>query len=212
VFDSFDVPFAESKRAAATLGGTLNDLFVAGAAGAAGAYHRAFGEDPAELRMAMPISGRTDKSIGGNSFSPTQTAVPTGEMSPSERMALIHELLHRAKSNPTVAATGALAGVINLLPTSVVTRTGYRFAGATDFVTSNLRAAPMPVYLAGARMDRTYPMGPLAGAAFNITTMSYNGAFNMGVVIDTAAITDPPLLLKCLKAEFRSLLRAGGRD
>ena len=68
----------ELKRAAKGLGGTVNDLFVAGVAGGAGAYHREKGAPVDELRMAMPISQRDDRSAGGNAFSPSRLLVPVG--------------------------------------------------------------------------------------------------------------------------------------
>lgn len=207
-FETLDVPFAEARVAAKRLGGTLNDLFVAGAAAAAGDYHRRLGRPVDELRMAMPISGRTDATVGGNMFAPSQVVVPTGELAPAERFVRVHEALVRTKAEPAVGLADALAGLVNLLPTSVVTRTGGRVTGSIDFVTSNLRAAPMDMYLAGALIESNYPMGPLANTAFNLTTMSYRGQFCMGVLIDTVAVEQPKLLVQCLRAAYRALLRA----
>lgn len=207
-FETLDVPFAEARLAARRLGGTLNDLFVTGACAAAGDYHRRLGRPVEELRMAMPISGRTDGSVGGNVFAPSQVIVPTGDLRPAERFTLVHDLLARTKAEPTIGFTDALAGLANLLPTSVVTRTGTRVTGSIDFVTSNLRAAPMDMFLAGALIESNYPMGPLMNTAFNLTTMSYRGRFCMGVMIDTAAVEQPKLLVSCLRSAYRTLLRA----
>ena len=80
--------------------------------------------------------------------------------------------------------------------------------GVIDFVTSNLRAAPMDTFISGALMESNYPMGPLAGAAFNLTTMSFRGQLNMGLVVDTVAVEEPDRLLTCLKAAYRRLLKA----
>jgi hypothetical protein len=43
------VPLDDAKRAGKALGGSLNDVFVAAAAGGAGAYHRAAGHPVDEL-------------------------------------------------------------------------------------------------------------------------------------------------------------------
>jgi WS/DGAT/MGAT family acyltransferase len=79
-FDTLDVPFDDAKRAAKNLGGSLNDLFVAGAAAGAGEYHRRKGAEVADLRMAMPVSFRKDKSAGGNSFAPMRVVVPASAL------------------------------------------------------------------------------------------------------------------------------------
>ena len=55
---------------------------------------------------------------------------------------------------------GGLAGVANLLPTSVLVRIARQQAETVDFATSNLRAAPFDLFIAGARIEGTYPIGP----------------------------------------------------
>ena len=207
-FHTLDVPLAAAKDAARRHGVSVNDVFVAGATLAAGEYHRQLGTPATGLRMAMPISQRADRAIGGNVFSPSQSVLPADVDDPAELLAAVHAVLDRTKAEPAVGAANALAGFINLLPTSMVTRTSYRFAGAIDFVTSNMRAAPMDTFIAGALMESNYPMGPLAGAAFNLTTMSFRGNLNMGLVVDTVAVAEPERLLTCLTAAYRRLVRA----
>ena len=62
-------------------------------------------------------------------------------------------------------------------------------AETVDFTTSNLRAAPFDLYIAGARIEGTYPVGPLAGTAFNLTMMSYHGMLNLGLHVDSGMVT-----------------------
>ena len=59
------------------------------------------------------------------------------------------------------------------LPTSLVTRLARSQAQTVDFATSNVRAADFPCYIAGAQILANYPVGPLAGVAFNLTLISY---------------------------------------
>jgi len=103
---------------------------------------------------------------------------------------------------------GLVFGVGRLLPNPLLVWAGYRTSSSVDFVTSNIRAAPFDLYLAGALMEGNYPIGPLAGAAFNLTTMSYRGNLNMGLVTDTAAVGEPELLAKCLDRAYRRLIDA----
>jgi hypothetical protein len=77
---------------------------------------------------------------------------------------------------------------------------------AVDFTTSNVPGAPFPVYLAGARMLAQYPFGPLAGAALNITLLSYENDLNIGVNSDPAAVPDPDVLLHHLHHGFEEIL------
>ena len=205
----FDVDLDEARAAAKFLGGSLNDLFVTASAAAAGAYHRDLGADTSELRMAMPVSTRQDRSAGGNQFVPTRVLVPTADLDPPTRFDLVHEALQRTKHERAIGMVEGLAGMVNLLPTSVVVRIARQQAETVDFTTSNVRAAPFDLYIAGARMQATYPIGPLAGTAFNVTMMSYSGTLNVGVHIDTGMVTEPERLGRHLVEAFAELIAAG---
>ena len=178
-------------------------------AAAAGAYHHDDDADIAELRMAMPVSTRQDHSAGGNQFVPTRVLMPTGELDPVTRFGLVHEALQRTKHERAIGLVAGLAGVANLLPTSVVVRLARQQAETVDFTTSNVRAAPFDLYIAGARMEATYPIGPLAGTAFNVTMMSYRGGLNLGLHVDTGMVTDPERLRRHLVEAFAELIAAG---
>jgi diacylglycerol O-acyltransferase len=204
-----DVDLDDARAAAKGLGGSLNDLFVTASAAAAGAYHRDLGAEVDELRMAMPVSTRQDRSAGGNQFVPTRVLVATGDLDPVTRFALVHEALKRTKEERAIGMVEGLAGLVNLLPTSVVVRIARQQAETVDFATSNVRAAPFDLFIAGARMKATYPIGPLAGTAFNVTMMSYSGVLNLGVHIDTGMVTEPERLRGHLVEAFAELIAAG---
>jgi diacylglycerol O-acyltransferase / wax synthase len=78
-----------------------------------------------------------------------------------------------------------------------------------DFATSNMRGAPFPTYLSGARILWTGTLGPVAGTAFNLTAMSYGGSFDMGLHVDPLAVADCDDLRRCIEAGFKDLLDAG---
>ena len=204
--DLLDLPLDSMKAAAARLGGTVNDVFVTGAASAAGAYHRALGCPTDALRMSMPISTRVRGQREGNHFSPSQTVVPTGDVDEGDRFLAIHQLLRATRDERAVGSVDTVARAANLVPAALLRTVGVRLAGSVDFVTSNLRAAPFEVYLAGARMESNHPIGPLAGTAFNLTTMSYRGTLWLGLVTDPAAVQDPQLMVSCLNNAYRQLL------
>jgi WS/DGAT/MGAT family acyltransferase len=207
-FDTLSIDLERTKAAAKALGTTVNDLFVAGAVWAAGTYHHELGTPVDELRVAMPVSTRRDGSAGGNLFTPTQTVLPTRGPTQVAHLREVAARLGATKAEPAIGSLESLAGTINLLPDPLLVWAGYRLSSSVDFVTSNLRAAPFAVYMAGALMEANYPIGPLAGTAFNLTTMSYRGTLWMGLVSDRAAVEEPARLLRCLRAAYRGLLAA----
>jgi WS/DGAT/MGAT family acyltransferase len=198
------------RAAAATLGGSVNDVFVTGATAAAGRAHDRAGRPVDELRVSMPVSTRHDRRAGGNAFAPTQALVPTAPMDAADRFAGVHAVLDRVKAERVLGSMESAAAALSLLPTGVLVRTGQRVAGSVDFVCSNVRAAPFDLYIAGALMQANYPIGPLAGTAFNLTTMSYRGWMFLGLVVDTVAVSDPEALLGDLREAYDEVLRAGG--
>jgi diacylglycerol O-acyltransferase len=198
------------RSAAHHLGGSVNDLFITGAAAAAGQVHASAGMPVDELRVSMPVSTRHDRSAGGNAFSPTQTLVPTGEMAITERFELIHHALTAVKTERVIDALEGAANAAAMLPSAALVRTGQHLAGSVDFVCSNVRAAPFDLFIGGAFMEANYPLGPLAGTAFNLTTMSYRGWLFLGLVTDPAAVQHPEELLSELDAAYAALLSAGG--
>jgi WS/DGAT/MGAT family acyltransferase len=208
-FETLTVNLDDAKRAAKGLGGTVNDLFVTALAGGAAAYHRAKGAEVDELRMTMPVNVRDDKSAGGNAFSPARLLIPAGIDDPATRFAAVHERLGVAKTERALGLFGSLAGIMNSLPTSVLTRVARQQAETVDFAASNVRAADFDLYIAGAAIEANHPMGPTAGTAFNATVMSYKNRLDVGLNIDTAAVDDPELLRACIEESFAELIKTG---
>ncbi len=200
-------PFGATRDASRKLGGTLNTAFLTAAAEAAGRYHRDMGAPVDLLRASMAISTRTETS-GSNAFSLARMMVPTADMPIADRFTAIQAAVGEAKNASASASLETLAAVAASLPTSVITRLARQQAQTIDFATSNVRGAPVPVYIAGAKLLENYPVGPLGGVAFNLTLLSYNHSLDMGVNIDTAAVTDPELLRRCLERAFKDLLAA----
>jgi len=200
------LPLDDARAAANALGGSINDLFVAGAVGAAGAYHRAKGAEVEELRMAMPISIRSGDNEGANAFSPTRLLVPVGITDPVERFKAVQARIAAIRAEPAVAIAPALAGILHALPAPLLHKVARQQVGTVDFTTSNVRGAPFELYVAGARILGNHPLGPMAGTAFNLTTLSMSGRLDMGLLVDLAAIDDPALLRECLAEAYRELL------
>jgi diacylglycerol O-acyltransferase / wax synthase len=200
-------PFDETRAAAKRLGGTLNTAFLTAAAEAAGRYHERLGSPVEELRASMAISTRSEGS-GSNAFSLARMLVPTSDMPIGERFNWIQAAAGAARESNATASLETLAAVASTLPTSLITRLARQQSQTIDFATSNVRGSPVPLYVAGAEILQNYAVGPLAGVAYNLTLLSYNHSLDMGVNIDTAAVTEPELLRECLEKAFADLISA----
>ncbi|MEM9039885.1 MAG: wax ester/triacylglycerol synthase domain-containing protein [Actinomycetota bacterium] len=195
------------KAVRAAFGGTVNDVFLAGMAEAVHRYHVARDTSIESASSSFVVSTRTDKKAGGNAFTPVPVALPAGKMSIRKRVQATVDVVESAKEE-TKKSGGmtAMSGVINLLPISVVTQTARSAAQHIDFATSNLRGAPFPLYCSGAKVEATIAMGPVAGTGANVTAMSYDGDFDIGLFLDPAAYTDPEGFRDAVESSFADMV------
>jgi WS/DGAT/MGAT family acyltransferase len=204
---TLEVPLDDLKRAAKSVGGSLNDAFVAGVIGGMQRYHEFHGVPVDELRMVMPINLRgANAALGGNHFTPARFLVPLGIKDPAERMVALGQLTREVREEPAVHLTEALAGVLNQLPTTITTALFGSMLKGADFVTSNVPGAPFPIYAAGAELERMFPFAPLAGAAVNVTLLSHCGTCCIGINVDAVAIPDSDVFLRCIDDGFTEIL------
>lgn len=197
---------ADLKAAGHAVGASLNDAFMAGLAEGAHRYH-AEREAPAQtFNSSFVLSTRTDTKAGGNSFTPVPVRLPGGPIGITERLRLVHSVSQEAREQAQrTGGVGGLSGIANKLPTSVVTKAARAQGARIDFATSNLRGAPVELFCAGARVERIIAMGPVAGTGANITAMSYDGDFDIGMFIDPEAITEPGAFRDHVAAAFTDM-------
>jgi diacylglycerol O-acyltransferase len=221
-FATVDVSLDDVKRIKNAAEGTVNDVALALSAGALRGYLR--GRLPSSPLVALvPVSVRTaeETSTLGNRVSGMLISLPTHVADPRERLALIVEATRSAKGHeevidaatltqwadliaPGLAAKAARA----LMSAAVVERFGPRF----NVVVSNVRGPDFPMYLAGAKLVRLWPMGPVAdGAALNMTVMSYLGRLRFGLVACRETVPDLAELAESIEAEVAVLLSTVGR-
>ena len=207
-FEVRSYPLGPAKGAAHALGGSVNDLFVTGVAGALGLYHDRMGHPCDALRMGMPVNLRhREERVGvSNRFGPVRVVVPVGPKDPAARFDAVRERLAGTKQEPALGLVEELAGLVSGLPTSVLVALTRSQARTIDFITSNLRGSPAPLYLAGRRIIASYPFGPRTASAVNVTLMSLVDEMHLGINLDPAAVTDVALLIDCLDESFAALL------
>jgi diacylglycerol O-acyltransferase len=155
----------------------------------------------------MPISLRKgDHPMGGNRFAGARFAGPAGERDPAERIQLIHDFVLTARAEPALDALALAAPAMNRLPTPLVTRWYLGQTTKLDLQASNVAGIPYTVYIAGAKIERLFPFGPLPGCAVMATLVSHDGTCCIGINCDPAAVTDPELFFECLQEGLDEVL------
>src|SRR5262249_19293428 len=209
-FEAFQTPLSKAKAASQELGGSINDVFVTGVAGAIGLYHERMGVPCDELRMAMPISTRSESEENANAFTPSRVIVPVEPKDPVARFQVVRERLAGTRNEPAVTAAASLAGLLTMLPTSVLVGVTRSQGRTIDFATSNLRGSPVDLYFGGARIEADFPVGRGAGCGLKRTLLSSRDSLDMGINIAPAAVSDPVTLLDCFDESFGALLDTAG--
>ena len=211
--DTYDL--APFRRAAQALGAGRNAVFVAGVTGGLLGYHERMGAPCDALRMAIPVSLRGNAGpgmavpVGGNRFAPARVVVPLGPKDPAKRVSAVSRTIATVAAEPGLTMADGLAGLISLLPASVLVPALRAQARTVDFAASIVPGLRSDRFMAGAPVEASWPMGPRVGCAVNFTLLTCDERLHLGVNLDPAAVTDPAALMECLAESFGELLEAG---
>jgi len=202
-FEIMSVPGA--RAAARTLGGSRNDLLVAGAASGLGLYHERLGYACDELRVSTPISQRRGNDAGGNGFAPARVAVPTTAGPIGSHFEIVAERLTQARAEPALRFAPAVASTFSHLPAGVLIPALHAQAGTVDFSATTIPGIRGSGHICGARIETSYPFGPRLGCPVNLTAFGNKDRLDVGIALDPAAISEPEVFLECLGEAFTGL-------
>ncbi len=208
-FSALSFDLSDLKAAGKTVGGTLNDAFMAAVVGGLLKYHIHHGEVPDELRVNMPVNTRSAGDAdeqGGNKWAPVRLALPLNEEDPARRMRQLHPILIQARNEPALSISDPVYKTLMSLPRPLTTRIAGGLMKGTDFAATNVPGPPFPVYIAGSRVTRLISFAPKSGAALNIGLLSYNGRAEIGINIDRDAVPDHDVLVRCFKESFEEVI------
>lgn len=205
--DMLALDFGDLKRAANSVGGTVNDAFVASVTGGLRRYHECHGAPVGDLRLVLPISIRkVDDPPGGNRITLERFKVPVAMADPAERMRVTGQRCREARDDRALPLSNAIAGTLNLLPSSLLGT----MLKHIDFVASDVPGVPFPIYLCGAPVSGYYVFGPTTGSAANVTLLTYSGTCCVGFTLDAAAVPDREVLMDCFRQGFEEVLDLAG--
>jgi diacylglycerol O-acyltransferase len=208
---------ADMKHIKNQQGGTVNDVILAAVAGALGRYLRARGHSTAglELRAMVPVSVRTSDEKGalGNRVTSMMAPLPVWCEDPVRRMEIVKQSMGDLKQSKQALGATLLTQLADFAPPTVAGQAARLQARQRFFnlVVTNVPGPQFPLYLMGRRMERVFPMVPLAkNQGICVGIMSYDGQVNFGLIGDYDGMPDLDSLAKDLEDSISELIEAAG--
>ena len=224
VFASATVPLAECKAMGKAVGGSLNDIVLWICATALRSYLIKHHSLPKKsLVAAMPVSlreaGATDATNLGNQVSMTLVELGTHLAHPLKRMNAIMASTAKVKTSmqslkgllptdyPSLLAPWLVGGAAKMALNAYGKLGGGGLASklptVANLVISNVPGAPVPLFLAGAKMLGFHPTSIIMhGLGLNITVQTYDGKVDFGIIADKQALPHATDFAQAIEAAF----------
>jgi WS/DGAT/MGAT family acyltransferase len=191
------IPLADVKEIRRGLGGTINDVVLAGVSGGLRRLfvHRADDIDNLQLRVLCPVSVRSEDQRGslGNKVSAMFVNLPVDNRPAVETLQAIAAQTADLKERRQAVGAEMLLGMTEYVaPTlmSLAARVVHR-QPFFNLVVTNVPGPQQPLYMMGARLLESFPIVPLTrNLSVVVGILSYDGTLHFGVWGDRDACAD----------------------
>jgi WS/DGAT/MGAT family acyltransferase len=217
--DWLPMELAAIKEVRKSLGGTVNDVVLATAAGAIRHFlSRNRGVDVARLddfRVFAPVSMHTpeQKGIPGNRIAGWIVPLPVGEPDPRRRLATIRETTEKLKERKEALGAETLIQLPEWTGSALLSLSARLITWGlpVNMVITNVPGPQVPLYLLESRMLAIHPMMLLMGnMALGIAIFSYAGTLSWGLSADWDLVPDLHELTLAVGDAFEELCDAAG--
>ncbi|MEZ4288490.1 MAG: wax ester/triacylglycerol synthase family O-acyltransferase [Polyangiales bacterium] len=223
-FATARLSLSDIKEVKNALDVTVNDVVIAVAGGALRSYLQKKNALPNQsLTAVIPISVRNDDEAdqANNKVSAMWTSLGTDIADPIARIKVINKSTRGAKEEQQAMGAETLQSWAELAAprTFNMAMRFYSRMQLADYhrpvhnlVISNVPGPRFPLYLAGAKLEAIYPMGPvMEGSGLNLTVMSYLDSVDFGFLVDSELVPDVWELAAASDEAFKELRRAARR-
>ena len=208
------VPLTEVKAIRRALGGTVNDVVLAGVGGGLNRLLTARGDDVDDLRLRVlvPVSVRSDDQRGalGNKVSAIFVSLPVGPADPTDRLRAISAQTAELKERRQALSADFLLNMSDYVaPTlmSLAARAAHtqRFV---NLIVTNVPGPQVPLYMMGARLIEAFPIVPLTqNLTMVVGILSYDGTLHFGLWADRDAAADLEVLASGIEDAFAEMAK-----
>lgn len=204
------LPLADVKDVAHARGATVNDVLVTCVAGTLRRYLAAHDRHCSSVTFMVPVNltpiDLTLPDELGNSFALVQLELPTGEPDPLAVLRTVRHRMDRIKHGHEAAVAFRIQEAIAGFNRTVYEASVDLLANRTVGVLTNVPGPPMPVYLAGCRVEGMTGWAPLSGdQPMSFTIYSYDGRVTVGISCDRHLVPDHETIVDGFADAFADL-------
>ncbi|MDJ0768028.1 MAG: wax ester/triacylglycerol synthase family O-acyltransferase [Ilumatobacter sp.] len=207
-----DVSFELALDVKERYGVTINDVVLAACSGALRTFLRDHDAetDGRVLKAMVPVSTRGEDEHGdtlGNKVSLIVVELPVDEADPVRRLERVHAATRELKGSGLVDGADTIIRLADgITPLAVpLTRLVSRQI-PMNVVITNIPGPPVPLYLRGAEVRRTYPyVEVIDDEGLTIAVVSYQGQLFFGVTSDRDVLPDLDRVAEGIEKEFAAL-------
>jgi WS/DGAT/MGAT family acyltransferase len=205
------LPLDDVKTFGKKVGATINDVLLAGVAGALRSYMLERGADPTglDLRAVLPVNLRPDDEVEllGNRFGLVFLALPVGIADRGQRLRVLKERMDAIKDSAEAVVTYAILDAIGMTTPAIETQAVRFFGSKATAVMTNVPGPRQTLYLAGAPVRSIMFWVPQsARLGLGVSIISYAGEVRVGIVTDSGLVPDPDAIVAGFHEELHAMM------
>ena len=190
---------------------TVNDVYLAAAAGALRRLMHERGETPVPLKTMVPVSVRNDGELDdlGNRISFMFVELPCDEPDPERRLRRVQMALADAKEGGDPGVAELALRLVGYGPRTLRRAVARVMASPRMFnlVVSNIPGPTEPMYMRGCELKEAYPIVPLAdGHALSIGMTTIRDRACFGLYADQRSLGDVDQVAEALEQSTDELV------
>jgi WS/DGAT/MGAT family acyltransferase len=202
---------ADVKTYSKAQGATINDVLLAGVAGAIRRYmiSRKAVVDDLSIRAVVPVNLRPESGIIklGNKFGLVFLALPVGIADRDERLVELKRRMDKIKTSSEPMVIYAILNAVGLTGPKVESVALQLFGSKATAVMTNLPGPREEIFLAGKAMrSMMFWVPQSARLGLGVSILSYAGQVRLGVATDSGLVPDPESIIGAFHEEMTAMM------